>query len=605
MEVDESWRLFDKTGLPRGLSFRGPKKVISIEADGDTLIALDEEGVAYRYGHRFGYKGYSKNRSKYRRWSHKWGAPFKGTLRLPPHRAWSVGRNNDESLYHIDTAGNKINFGKLGLTHIYALSPDGRKIQYADTGLPPDFSRSFCGPERGSFQAVNISASGIVVLLINDKGDMYTKLVDYDTFGGTPFYRFYYGPGKKYDLPVGHAKAMHIPRRLPLPDWEKQPSVKGQITKKISIILTGEGPNNRELRVEGKDPLGRYGLFYKNIKSSTWKFKETGIFIDSINFLKPNTPKLKMASEDLFFEGNLKDSLGVKFGIKKIEIPNFHFSCSPLNFRVFLKNKSFSLKLHTVDSWTYYRLKNPELDDSSFKRIKGTLEIPPHLLDSRDPDIKKIIREVFLPYHLKTFKWAMVANQNLLKIVTEPLPENRRGLTFSFRRKNSKGIIHSFSRSAQNSSLFLKKGDDILAVIDRNERQRNKIMERREELRKRFKSSDLFYKAMNILKKPFRSFDKWFKNSSDKKLGNILGNITDHHFVLRKTSLMADRLALRFSLKDYYASLNLLDKRMCSYFKLFLKEKGIDDYFRRGPLRKKWLVGKRASRFERCRLKKL
>jgi hypothetical protein len=312
-----------------------------------------------------------------------------------------------------------------------------------------------------------------------------------------------------------------------------------------------------------------------------------------------------MASEDLFFEGNLKDSLGVKFGIKKIEIPNFHFSCSPLNFRVFLKNKSFSLKLHTVDSWTYYRLKNPELDDSSFKRIKGTLEIPPHLLDSRDPDIKKIIREVFLPYHLKTFKWAMVANQNLLKIVTEPLPENRRGLTFSFRRKNSKGIIHSFSRSAQNSSLFLKKGDDILAVIDRNERQRNKIMERREELRKRFKSSDLFYKAMNILKKPFRSFDKWFKNSSDKKLGNILGNITDHHFVLRKTSLMADRLALRFSLKDYYASLNLLDKRMCSYFKLFLKEKGIDDYFRRGPLRKKWLVGKRASRFERCRLKKL
>ena len=46
MKVDDSWRLFNKTGLPRGLGFSGPKKIISIEADGDTLIAIDEKGLS-------------------------------------------------------------------------------------------------------------------------------------------------------------------------------------------------------------------------------------------------------------------------------------------------------------------------------------------------------------------------------------------------------------------------------------------------------------------------------------------------------------------------------------------------------------------------------
>ena len=55
MKVDDSWRLFNKTGLPRAWVFR-TKKIISIEADGDTLIAIDEKGLVYRYGHRFGYK---------------------------------------------------------------------------------------------------------------------------------------------------------------------------------------------------------------------------------------------------------------------------------------------------------------------------------------------------------------------------------------------------------------------------------------------------------------------------------------------------------------------------------------------------------------------
>ena len=594
MKVDYEWRPFGKTGLPRGFGFSGPKKITSIEADGDTLIAIDEKGFVYRYGHRFGYEGKPESPLKYRRWSHKWGAPFRGPLKLPPHLAWSVGRNNYESLYHVDTAGNKINFGKLGLTHIYALPPDGRNIQYADTGLPPDFSRSFCGPKRGNFQAINMSASGIVIFLINRSGEMYTKLVDYDTFGGTPFYKYYYGPGKKIDLPVTHAKAMHIPRRLPLPDWKKQPPIQGDITKKITIILTGNGPSKRELRVEGRDLLGRYGYFHKMIHASKWRFTETGLFIDSESFLKNKDAETVLPKKEIYFKGNLKKNLALEYGIRKIEIPDFHFSCSPMKFNVFLENKSFSLTLHTVDSWTHYPLKDPNLDNSSFKRMKGTLEIPANLLNSKDLEIQKVIREIFLPYHLKTFKWAMVANQNLLKIQTGPLPDMRKGLSFSFMRKNAKSIITSFSDLAKSPSLLLKKGESILRAIDRNADQRKRIVKRRKKIKMRLKGTEFFYKSLN-------PFQKWFGNkNSDEEIGNVLENITDHYFVLKETSQMADNLALKHSINDYYVSLEIIEKRICNYFNLLLKEKKVTNYFKMGPIRKRRIVGKRVSLFKNC-----
>ena len=52
---------------------------------------------------------------------------------------------------------------------------------------------------------------------------------------------------------------------------------------------------------------------------------------------------------------------------------------------------------------------------------------------------------------------AMVANQNLLKIETEPLAEKKKGLTFSFLRTGAKAVVTSFSDLARREFLFLKK----------------------------------------------------------------------------------------------------------------------------------------------------
>ena len=94
---------------------------------------------------------------------------------------------------------------------------------------------------------------------------------------------------------------MHIPRRLPLPGWKKQPPIDGDITEKITIILTGNGPGERELRVEGRDLSGRYGYFHKKINSSKWKFRETGDFIDSRKFLVKGAFEPLLPKKELYF----------------------------------------------------------------------------------------------------------------------------------------------------------------------------------------------------------------------------------------------------------------------------------------------------------------
>ena len=208
---------------------------------------------------------------------------------------------------------------------------------------------------------------------------------------------------------------------------------------------------------------------------------------------------------------------------------------------------------------------------------------------------------MFLPYHLKTFKWAMVANQNFLKIITEPLHTKKKGLVFTFSRKKAKAIVTSFSDSAKEVSLLLKKGEPILRAIDRNADLKRKIFQRREELKARLKGSEIFYKSLNLIKKPFKAFKQWFgKKPSKEDVGNVLENITDHYFVLKKTAQMADNLALKYSLDDYNMSLKIIEKRICYYFELFLKEKRIKNYFNMGPIRKMRVVGKRTRLLKKC-----
>ena len=90
-----------------------------------------------------------------------------------------AGRGRD-----LDRPGGQpdaVGAGKV--SHIWGLRPGGRRMTFWDPWLPLDESYEMCGPHRGRFRAVNLSASGSYVFVIGRRGDMFTRLYDFDISG--------------------------------------------------------------------------------------------------------------------------------------------------------------------------------------------------------------------------------------------------------------------------------------------------------------------------------------------------------------------------------------------------------------------------------------
>ena len=80
-----------------------------------------------------------------------------------------------------------------------------------------------CGPHRGRFRAVNLSASGSFVFVIGRRGDMFTRLYDFDISGHDPVFFSY-----SYEDQRG--KGDGSPIQLPAERWTEQPKIPGAIT---------------------------------------------------------------------------------------------------------------------------------------------------------------------------------------------------------------------------------------------------------------------------------------------------------------------------------------------------------------------------------------
>src|ERR1700754_2744719 len=106
-----------------------------------------------------------------------------------------------------------------------------------------------CGPYRGRFKAVNLSASGSEIFVIGARGDMFTRLYDFDISGHDPVF-FQYA----YDNQRGRGDG--APIQLPAEPWKRQPKIPGTITSQISIHKVGRDSVHRILRVEGANRLG-------------------------------------------------------------------------------------------------------------------------------------------------------------------------------------------------------------------------------------------------------------------------------------------------------------------------------------------------------------
>ena len=359
------WMLFEGTGLPHNNldpRFTEPSYIAEISADADELVALSVEGRFYRFcfdttiAHPSGV------------WLDRQGWPTLEPLLLDERtaraRAWSIGKRNMQTLYYEDRFGNQHHNGAMEIVTTYMLLEDGREICYADPGLPSDFSRNFIGPERGAFRATALSASASTMFVINENGDMYTRIADFDIAGCDPmFFNYTYIPYTS-ELPGSSYFSNLTEWALPPPDWTAQPRIplsgKAALSRFITILRTGQGNRARELRVAGLDKDGRRGLYTKQIDDDAWTFREAPLAIPKDGFLKP---------EVMHIEGGIPGAAGLLRGycwrqesryldggeLWEYEIPDFNILEGSCELHIKRRGETCTLLLHPVELWTYLR----------------------------------------------------------------------------------------------------------------------------------------------------------------------------------------------------------------------------------------------------------
>lgn len=339
----DAWKLLGKTGLPEGSSsylpglnsFDSPSSVAELSTDGDNLIAIGNNNIVY-------YMKWST-----RQWTDKWGKPFSRKLRLPEKiRSWSISHRGPLAGGYHDIDGN-FHPISVGVTSLYILEEDGLTIRYADPWLPADFSHEICGPLRNRFRARTLDASASTLFVINDSGEMFTRLADFDTLGHNRFLEY------SYERKKGKPSKEKDVRKLPPEDWKRQPSIpenQGQVSSSISILQTGKGNDSRELRVEGVIAQGVHGFFSKKIHEEAWNFTRTDLPLQ-----KPLLHQAGGLSDlghdwDQTFSGHLL--IGNPFKKEKYEakINNFNPVCSGAHLVIKIGNDDVEFPFYTTTS---------------------------------------------------------------------------------------------------------------------------------------------------------------------------------------------------------------------------------------------------------------
>jgi len=206
-----------------------------------------------------------------------------------------------------------------GVAHIYRLGPEGYRIYFNDWWLPEDWSRQICGPERGAFQAVALSASASTLFVIDARGRMFTRLYDLDTAGENNLLTYTHLP----------ERVTNSVRGLPAEPWFRQPPIdEGLVTDRITIFQDGEGNAARVLRVEGARE-GVNGYFEKRIDGEGWEFHETGLQLEGV--LLETTANVRESSpvppDDTELTGVLsREGLAATVGV---DLVDFNLFCSP------------------------------------------------------------------------------------------------------------------------------------------------------------------------------------------------------------------------------------------------------------------------------------
>jgi hypothetical protein len=421
------WRLFQKTGLPHNFwkaGFNKPDRIVEISADADELVALSDTGGFYRYC-------FDKTIAhKSNVWLDRQGWPDEGQLFLDRRTAknisWALGKRNAHVLYYEDPFGNQHHNGTMEIATTYMLLEDGQEICYADTGLPPDFSRNYIGPERGAFKAAALSASASTMFVINEAGEMYTRLADFDTVGCDPMlFKYTYIPYES-GLPGTDFFSNLNEWGLPAEDWRPQPPIpltassagagsRAAITRHITILQNGQGNGARELRVAGLNEWGKTGYWTKAVFDDAWEFKPVPLYFGRDAFLK--TAGLAAEEKPLITRGRTLDKSYRGYSWKGNEkeedweytIPNFNILEGDCDFQVTWRGETCTLKLHPLELWTYVKRDYLPGRTGSPKMFLVTLEVPENAVDGLSGEFAARIVEKYAKHDRKIFHYTLAA----------------------------------------------------------------------------------------------------------------------------------------------------------------------------------------------------
>jgi len=422
-EEPKDWTLFMETGLPHAgkQGFLRPTAITEISADADELVALSDDG--YLYSYCFDRTMALRSGS----WLDRQGWPvsdyFYFDQRTANNRSWALGKRNSHVLYYEDIFGNQHHNGTMEISTFYVLLEDGQEICYGDPGLPSDFSRNFIGPERGAFIAESLSASASTLFVINEAGEMYTRLVDYDTIGCDPmFFKYTYVPYRS-DLPGTNYFSNLNEWGLPSEDWLSQPRIplngKAAITRYITILQNGQGNGARELRVAGLDVEGKIGYWSKPIFGDSWEFIITPLYFteDSIIMTKESNDDDAQGERGLSLDrsytgfrwiGNEKEN-GWEY-----QIPNFNILEGHCEFRITWQGETCTLMLHPLEMWTYIKRDYLPGRTGSPKMFLVTLEAPDNALESLSESFARQLNEKFIKNNKKLFHYTIAASDKFI-----------------------------------------------------------------------------------------------------------------------------------------------------------------------------------------------
>jgi hypothetical protein len=347
--------------MPLPACFAG--RVASISLDDDELIALDDSRRIYVMD------GALKDATLFS-WSGRWGTPFWTGLgyNLPTGVkawAWSVISPVEDETW-TDPAGNRTAVGSGKVSHIWGLRSGGRRITFWDPWLPLDESYEMCGPYRGRFRAVNLSASGSYVAVIGPRGDVFTRLYDFDISGLDPVFF-------KYSYEDQRGKGDGAPIQLPGAPWVRQPKIRGAITSTISIEKTGVGALHRIVRVEGRRN-GVTGFWERDTAAPVaegWTFHATGLPLRAKPLRNPrgDTSRVGLAPLRAL-------SYRLEQSDLRVDVTRFQPYCSPARVTVRTPSGVERLTLHHVDGLRQ-QARSPGLDDNPREQT-GALETADH-----------------------------------------------------------------------------------------------------------------------------------------------------------------------------------------------------------------------------------